>query len=92
MLFAAPDTPAPLSSRRSIAPRSILKSAIHDHFQLQAHPVAIGNMQQARDSPDQVLLVLVDAAIGVTDAPEHFHDLQLVRLGQFPIQTMREFM
>ena len=44
----------------------------------------ISGLHAPVDALDQLLLVLVDLAIGVTDAPEHFHDRQLVRVGQLP--------
>ncbi len=48
-------------------------------------------MQQPGDSLHQLLLMLVDATIGVTDAPEHLDDRQLIQLRAIRDSAMREF-
>ena len=48
-------------------------------------------MQQPRDPLDQLLFVLIDVTVGVTDTPQHFHDTQLLVLRQLGIEPVREF-
>jgi len=50
----------------------------------------VRDVKQARDLPDQMILVLVELGIGQRDFPQHFDDSQLVLDAEFLMQLPRE--
>src|SRR5690606_13284237 len=66
------------------------KLVADDDLELETHAIPIGNVEQPRDAPDQVLFVLVDAPVRVTDAPEHLDDRKLIFFRELAIEPVSE--